>query len=347
MKNKVACQVVMMATVLAALTACSKGAGSFSILADGDDYKQEAVFVPKKIDVLWVVDNSGSMSTSQANLASSFQSFINKFQAQGYDFHMGITTSDAWEKQFNNNSTKSKLRDGNGSTHSGVFVMDQNTPNLANIFNTNVKVGITGNGDERVFESFKQTLLDVTGVNATFRRPEAYLAVIIVSDEEDFSAASSSFTENYNTAYPVQSYVDFLTDFTDGGANFSVNTISVDSTACATSLNTDGFARKVSTRLPALADLTGGVKTSLCGDFGTSLELISNNIVQLSAVFKLTREPVVDTINITINGVKILVDPVNGYTYDPATLTITFHGTAVPAANASVKIDYYPASLEI
>jgi hypothetical protein len=345
MKNKVACQVVMMATVLAALTACSKGAGSFSILADADDYRQEAVFVPKKIDVLWVIDNSGSMASSQAALTSNFQSFINKFQAQGYDFHMAVTTSDAWEKQFNNASPKSKIRDGNGSTHSGVFVMDQNTPNLGNIFSTNATVGIAGNGDERVFESFKQTLLDVTGVNATFRRPEAYLAIIILSDEEDFSSASGQFTENLNTAYPVQSYVDFLNDYTDGGANFSVNTISVDSIACRDSLGNN--AQKVSTRLPALADLTGGVKASICGNFGTSLDLISNNIVQLSAVFKLTREPVVDSINISINGVKILVDSVNGYTYDAATLTITFHGTAVPAANASVKIDYYPASLEL
>lgn len=358
MKNKVACQVVMMATVLAALTACSKGAGSFSILQDGDDYKQEAVFVPKKIDVLWVVDNSGSMKTSQANLVSSFNSFINKFQAQGYDFHMAVTTSDAWEKQFSNTSVKSKIRDGakivvsekpyvEQEFHSNVFVMDQNTPNLANVFATNITQGTLGNGDERVFESFKQTLLDVTGVNANFRRPEAYLAVIIVSDEEDYSSASAAFTENPNTVYPVQSYVDFLTDYTDGGANFSVNTISVDSDACKTTLSTDGFQRKVSTRLPALANLTGGVKASLCSNFGTSLDLISNNIIQLSAVFKLTREPIVDTINISINGVKILVDPVNGYTYDPANLTITFHGTAVPAANASVKIDYYPASLEI
>ena len=360
MKTKVACQVVMMATVLAALTACSKGAGSFSILADGDDYKQEAVFVPKKIDVLWVVDNSGSMATSQANLASNFQSFINKFQAQGYDFHMAVTTSDAWLKQFSpNNQTISKLRDGARlntgtaqnpvyvNTHSGVFVMDQNTPNLANVFSTNVTQGTLGSGDERVFESFKQTLLDVTGVNANFRRPEAYLAIIIVSDEEDYSAPSAAFTENMATTYPVQSYVDFLTDYTDGGANFSVNTISVDSAACNNSLNTDGFQRKVSERLPALADLTGGVKASLCGNFGTALDLISNNIIELSAVFKLTREPVVETINITINGVKINVDPVNGYTYDPATLTITFHGTSVPAANASVKIDYYPAGLEI
>lgn len=345
MKNKVACQVVMMATVLAALTACSKGAGSFSILQDGDDYKQEAVFVPKKIDVLWVIDNSGSMASSQAALTSNFQSFINKFQSQGYDFHMAVTTSDAWEKQFNNASPKSKIRDGNGTTHSGVFVMDQNTPNLANVFSTNATVGTGGNGDERVFESFKQTLLDVTGVNATFRRPEAYLAIIILSDEEDYSSASGQFTENINTAYPVQSYVDFLNDYTDGGANFSVNTISVDTVACRDSLGNN--AQKVSTRLPALATLTGGVKASICGNFGTSLDLISNNIVQLSAVFKLTRVPLVDTINISINGVKILVDPVNGYTYDPANLTITFHGTAVPAANASVKIDYYPASLEL
>lgn len=358
MKTKVACQVVMMATVLAALTACSKGAGSFSILADGDDYRQEAVFVPKKIDVLWVVDNSGSMKTSQEALASNFNSFITKFKTQGYDFHMAVTTSDAWEKQFNNKSVKSKIRDGakivvsdkpyvEEERHSGVFVMDQNTPNLASVFTTNITQGTLGNGDERVFESFKQTLLDVTGVNANFRRPEAFLAIIIVSDEEDFSSASGAFTENPNTVYSVQSYKDFLTDYTDGGANFSVNTISVDTDACKTKLSTDGFQRKISDRLPALAELTGGVKASLCENFGTSLDLISNNIIQLSSVFKLTREPVESTINISINGVKINVDPVNGYTYDPANLTITFHGTSVPAANASVKIDYYPAGLDI
>lgn len=349
MMNKVASQVVMMATAIAALTACSKGAGSFSILKDGDDYKQEAVFVPKKVDILWVIDNSGSMKTSQDNLASSFSSFINRFQTQGFDFRMAVTTTEAWARQFDANSTLSMIKDGavlqknpKIETHSGYYVMDQNTPNLVDVFAINAKQGTIGNGDERPLESMKQTLLDSR--NSAFRRADAFLAVIMVSDEEDSSGPSSDWQSN-GTFYTPQSYVDFLNSLS-GSGNFNVSVITVDSNDCRTQLNTDGFNRTVSTRMPELADLTKGIKASLCGNFGTSLDVISNNIITLSSVFKLSREPDLSTLKVYVDGVQIAEDPVNGYTYDPAEMTITFHGTSAPGANSSVKIDYYPIGLE-
>ncbi|MEN0057496.1 MAG: hypothetical protein AAGB31_01575 [Bdellovibrio sp.] len=364
MLNQVARKAVVYGMAVTMLAGCSKGSDSFSLLNNSDDYEQQAVIIPqkvsKKIDILWVIDNSGSMETSQNQLASNFQSFIQKFQSQDHDFHMAVTTTEAWEKQFNSNSSSAKIKDGailqttpRIETHSGVYVMDQNTANLDSVFSINVKQGLLGNGDERAFESFKQTLLE--GWNSAFRRPEAFLAIIIVSDEEDFSASTAGHNESYSNPnlYSVQSYVDFLDSFTQAsiyGKNYSVNSIFVPDAACKTALSTDGFQRKISTRLPELSDLTGGVKGSLCSNFGETLEFISDTLIEtieLASTFKLNREPQEDTIVVRVNGVVVAKDSVNGWSYNSSDWTITFHGSSVPADNADIKISYYPKSIKL
>ncbi|MGZ3772627.1 MAG: hypothetical protein ACXVCY_10400 [Pseudobdellovibrionaceae bacterium] len=359
MKNKIACKAIITASALAMLAGCNKSTDSFSLLKDSASFKQQAVFVPKKIDILWVVDNSGSMKTSQQNLAANFQSFINRFNQKNYDFHMAVTVTDAWEKDFDPTSIKSRIKDGavlqkyptRTETHSGVFVIDQNTPNMSNIFVTNVTQGTLGNGDERPFESFKQTLLDPWNVD--FRRPEAFLAIIIVSDEEDFSWSSPNLNESYTNPnlYSVQSYVDFLDSFTNKavyGNNYAVSVIDVTDQACKSQLTTDGFLdRKVAVRLPQLANLTSGVVGSLCSDFGNTLDIISSNIIQLSSVFKLEQEPQVDTIKVTVDGASIPNDGTNGWTYNATDLTITFHGSSVPGANSNIQINFYPKTIKL
>lgn len=354
MKVSVASKALMMASAVALIAGCNKSTDSFTLLKDGADYKQQAIFIPKKIDILWVVDNSFSMETSQNNLATNFRSFINRFESSNYDFHMAVTTTEAWEKQFKPNSTKALLRDGAIvseepfiETHSGVFVMDRNTPNLSTVFTTNIKQGVFGNGDERAFESLKQALEEPG--NKNFRRDEAFLAVIIVSDEEDFSGSTENFEDAVNR-YPVKKYHDFLKSYTKAdiyGNNFSVNVISVDSPNCQTELASPTFTPKISTRLPALADMSGGVKASICSDFGASLQLISDSIIELSAVFKLGREPQLDTLSVVVDGVQILQDPDNGWSYNSTDFTITFHGSSVPDANSDIQINFYPKSLKL
>ncbi|UYL09220.1 hypothetical protein B9G69_001345 [Bdellovibrio sp. SKB1291214] len=350
MINQIARKSVVVASAISMLAGCGKSGGTYSILADSDSYKQEAVYVPKKIDILWVIDNSGSMKTSQDNLAANFQSFIARFNQNNSDFHMAVGTTDAWEKQFNSSSEKARLRDGTGavgsSTRSGVYVMDKNTPNLSQVFVTNVKQGINGNGDERAFESIKQILQDP--FNAGFRRPDATLAIIIVSDEEDFSQSVSTFSESYtnNKLYPVQNYIDFLDTYTGGtanGRNYSVSNIAIQDTACRDQLKTDKFP----TRYHDITNKTGGINGSLCSNFGATLELISDSIIQLSSSFKLSREPVPESIVVTVDGVTVAQDATNGWTYDAATLTITFHGSSVPNANSNVKINFDPKSIII
>lgn len=353
MKCRLATLTIAAAATL--LTGCNKSADSFSLLADASSYKQNAQYIPRKVDVLWVVDNSGSMENSQTRLANSFQSFINKFIQTDSDFHMAVTTSDAFLAPYHSTyADYSRIRDGAGAVHSGVFVMDKNTPDMANVFLKNIKQGINGSGDERAFSSMMQTLNDPWNVN--FRRPDAFLAIIIVSDEDDFSHNDSAngltsyyFTENYADPkmYSVQSYIDSLTSFTAAGGagkNFSVNTISILDSACLTQLKDS--AQKIGQRYIELADATGGQKISLCSDFSQSLQVLSESIVELSSVFQLTREPIVESISVVVDGVVVPQDAANGWTYDAATISIAFHGTAIPAAGADVRINFDPTGVK-
>lgn len=343
------------ATVAAAMIAgCSKSADSFSLLADGSSYKQNAQYIPRKVDILWVIDNSGSMATSQNNLATNFKSFISKFTQSGSDFRMAVTTTDAFLAPYYNDSTRARLRPGKDLSGTKYYIMTPDTPDLDNVFLTAVKQGTSGSGDERAFSSFKEALTNQ--VNDGFHRSDAFLAVILVSDEDDFSHNDYTtglngyyFTENYNDPkmYSIQSYVDFLTTFTAAGGagqNFSVNTISILDQACLDALQNS--AQKIGKRYTQLADATKGQKISLCSDFSQSLQVLSESIVELSSVFALGREPIPETIVVTVDGVVVPEDPNNGWTYDAATMSIAFHGSAVPAAGADVRINYDPASVK-
>ena len=61
-----------------------------------DAYAQQAA---AKLDVLWVVDDSGSMESRQANLARNFHAFIDVFAKSATDFRIAITTTDILDNQ--------------------------------------------------------------------------------------------------------------------------------------------------------------------------------------------------------------------------------------------------------
>ncbi|MEY4617732.1 MAG: hypothetical protein RJB66_2692 [Pseudomonadota bacterium] len=338
-----------------ALAGCEpKRAHYFSILADSNIYAQNVVYEPRKIDVLWIIDNSGSMETSQINLANNFQSFIQSFQKNNFDFHIGVGATDAWKNLFDDTLDFSRLRDGvDTNEHSGSFVLDKNTPNLVNTFTINAKLGTRGTGDERAFQSFKATLLDPA--NAGFRRPDAFLAIIVVSDEDDFSHSSRTFNNNnYNDPElePVQKYVEFLDEYTqrptaDTPANYSVSTITVTDLACQNQLNQDGFVRYPGVRYMELANKTGGKIGSLCAPFSDTLSMISDSIASYSTVFALTRKPIVETIRVSVDSKVVPNDEANGWTYRPSDNSILFHGNYIPAAGANIVIDFDPIGVKI
>jgi hypothetical protein len=382
----------LMGLMVLTQTACEKTDRSFSLLDSGSTFQQTATYETRKIDVLWVIDNSGSMQSSQDNLTANFASFINEFEKKGYDFHMAVTSTDAWRAKAQNMGTANgvanatilrRARSGrinfttapySYATNSLINILDQNTPNLSQVFVTNASQGINGTGDERAFDSMKQ-FLNYDG-NSDFRRADAFLAVIIVSDEDDFSGnVNTPIYADYNDEAPnnspsehpmvltapspadpsdiyhlyndsrldtVQSYKDYMDGVMGSTDNYSVNMIGVLDTACRTTLNNDIGGRRLGRRVAQLADMTRGVKTSLCGNFGESLQLIAQSTIKLTAKFKLSREPDPASIKITVDGVVIPQDASQGWSYNATDWTITFNGDSVPAQGSNVQIFFTP-----
>ncbi|MFN8845821.1 MAG: hypothetical protein ACK5W9_03130, partial [Bdellovibrionales bacterium] len=97
-------KVALISSLLMGLSACDKSGGGISILAAEENFKVSVSTQPKPIDILWVIDNSGSMNSSQTNLASNFGAFIQDFITLNYDFRMAVTTSDTWYNQYSGNA---------------------------------------------------------------------------------------------------------------------------------------------------------------------------------------------------------------------------------------------------
>lgn len=340
---------------LIALSSCDKGGSNFSLSSDTSQFQQSATFVPRKLDVLFVVDNSGSMQASQTALAQNFPAFITYFKGKGYDFRMAITTTDAYYgDQFINsgcskcNVQQTQFRASSDLTGGIAYrVMDNSTPNLDSVFSANVQVGTKGSGDERAFSSFKAALN--SPLNSGFHRADAYLSVIVISDADDFSHDDINLNESYAqaTLHSVNTYVDVLKTFTNGLPvnDFSFSTIGVLDTACRDQL-AGGGENKISTRYMQLSDATGGTKNSLCSPFNAVLNNISSSIASnTQAQFQLSRAPVVSSIRVIIDGTLIPSDATNGWTYNSVSRVITVHGTFAPSAGAAITINFDPESV--
>ncbi|MBX3039341.1 MAG: hypothetical protein KF789_01375 [Bdellovibrionaceae bacterium] len=376
MKNRLIPATITTFATAVLLAGCSKPADSFSLLSDEASFKQDVAYVQRKVDILWVIDNSGSMDISQQKLASNFQSFINRFEQLGYDFQMGVVTTFAYQDYYYGTKDRSRLKDRGRDTkgtdtcnddtdrYTGVRIMNKNTPNLNQVFMSNIMQGICGGGDERGLSSIEMALSNPD--NQSLLRPGAFLSIIVVSDEHDTSyedwqngissyAAWDGFPSwNKPTLFPISRFVNFLNtktnSVTGGIRNWSVSTIAVLDSACKTQLDnadTSGFKRTYGTRYADMADASQGTKGSLCDNFGDTLSTISDQVVNLASVFKLNREPIESTITVRVNGVAIPKDATNGWTYDAATIAIHFHGSAIPAAGADVRIAFDPKSVKL
>ncbi len=362
-------KVMMWGSALLALGACSKESDSFSILSAEQQFSQSADYTPRPVDILWVVDNSGSMKTSQDNVADNFELFINDFQAKGYDFRIAVGATDAYAARHYNDNNRAKFKTGSGGVNTNTPIINPTTVNLADVFKKNIRVGTSGSGDERPLDSIRMILSNP--LNSGFRRPGAFLSVIVVTDEEDFTHGDwwNGLSSYYATApesgnwswlqdpnrtkpslglTPVSDFKAFLDQLTGGNSiqiNYAVSSIAVQDAGCKATLETDGFGgRRIADRVNQLATDTGGQKLSLCGNFGTQLSFLTQQILTQANTFRLNREPVLSTIVVMVNGVVVPQDAVNGWTYEASINSVVFHGTAIPAANAVINIAFDPVS---
>ncbi|MEI8346358.1 MAG: vWA domain-containing protein [Pseudomonadota bacterium] len=273
-----------------------------------DSFSQNHGMAPK-VDILWVIDNSGSMADDQANLASNFETFISGFITRDVDFKMAITTTDAWYYGVNNrNICKTKsLTSAAAASNRNQFISD---------FQSCVKVGTGGYGME---EGLKSGQMYLDALKSTFLRQDAYLIVVILSDEEEQSTKA------------VSQYVDELKALKGQGGLLKIYSI------CRTVVapNVSGEVRS-GIRYMDASKLSGGIYSDIDQDFYTTLNNISDRIVSLVDSFALSHAPYLNQITVKVNGLVVT----SGWVYDPISRSIKFNAGSLPPEGATVEISY-------
>lgn len=324
---------VLLLALFGGLTACGDASPTFGLLPEKDSFRQGASkTLNNQLDILWVIDNSGSMQPFQDELSNGVNSFINDFVTYGYDFHLATTTTEAYRPG------KDQFFAGNSSNPQ--HILTSSTPDLINQFKLNAKPGTSGSGNEQGMASIEAALNSQH--NQGFLRDESFMAIIILSDEEDNSPKTNDQHIDY---------LDTLTGTTGGYRRYNVSNISVlDLNNC-----TGHAVSEVGQRYQDLSAATDGITADICEDDYTNLlGEIQTKITTLSTQFYLSRFPVPETIVIklsqTCNGVYETVPfdqtQTNGWYYRVESNAITFHGSWVPQQDACLEVDYTPQTIK-
>ena len=197
------------------------------------EFKDIPITLNRDVDILFVIDDSPSMADKQANLRANFPNFINVLNTitGGLpNIHLGVITSDLGTLDATG-QTGPAIGSGqgacsgrgkggnlqtNGAPVTGVFISDiknmdgtrtQNyTGTLSDAFSAMATVGVNGCGFEQHISAAHQALLTSNTANAGFLRQSAYLAVIILGDEDDCSMYHSTLLGSDPNLGPLQSF---------------------------------------------------------------------------------------------------------------------------------------------
>jgi hypothetical protein len=262
-----------------------------------DEFEQETL---KDIDILFVVDNSGSMARVQASLADNFDTFINIFAASGVDYHIAFITTD--NPSFVGEIVTSLLADPVGEANTQIN-----------------SIGTYGSATEKGIDNSYYSLRGVgdAAPGSQFLREDAKLVIIYISDEDDHSTITPSVAATYFLALKMSTtYVTAHAVIGDvpGG--------------CGTAQAGDLYNEVVL--------LTSGSSLSICAtDWGTPMEQLAvesmvNNSFPLS-----DNNPVEQTIEVIVDGVASY-----DWSYDSIYNAVVFDSMSIPQNNQIIEISY-------
>lgn len=303
---------------------CSKQ--NFNIMDEQRNFDQDIQY-NNKVDVIVMIDTSSSMDSYQNKLADQAGMMIDELNRSGMDYHIVVVTSDM-------RST------GTGGKFIGdPKVLTNKTAGLVDKLKQRIQLGSKGSDMERGLESIRTVLTPsyLSGQGAGFLRDDALLAIVALTNENDYSTeAVSSIKDAFDRLKPP---------FASGVRAWTLNFIGIpdDSNLCSSAL--EGQYRDPGLRWIELARASDGVVEPICETtLNNAVRNIKRRITQILTDFSLGREPVVDTIKVTKNGQVVAKDNSNGWEYIPEGFKIRFHGTAIPGAYDKVLVDFTPVS---
>lgn len=266
-------------------------------------WQQEEVPV---LDVLWVIDNSGSMNQFQTNLSTNINSFVSAFTQSGADYNMAVITTDRYV--FNT-------------------ILTPTTPNVQQEMASMVMVGIGGAGMEKGIEMSHKALSSSSsaGPGSNFFREEATLVVIYVSDEQDWSNPGwASYLNFFDNLKPLGQFIPYgVISDVPGGCQYTMS---------------NGAIRTLQPGYGYwdLINHYGGSWYSICAtDWGVQLQDLAGEVTG-RRMFQLEEDdPILETIEVAVNGQQTTM-----WEYDETTNSVVFQNGNVPEEGQTIEIEY-------
>lgn len=274
-----------------------------------ETWEQEPVPV---VDIIWVIDDSGSMSIFQSMLAQQMTDFMDQFLLSDPDFHMGfITTSDhQWQS-------------------SGIGWIDQNHPDPVGWSSSTIgNIGVYGSGVERGIEMASLALQDnsVAGPNSSFYRQNANLAIIYLSDEPDYSVGS------------WQNYVWFFDNLKSSVDSIKMYGVISDYPTGCEYISPTGHSRQLQAGYGyyEIINYYSGAWYSICApDWGIQLKDLADQVSDTS-VFQLSENNIAEeSIEVYVNGQQS-----NDWIYDASINSVVFNSDSIPTEGQRIEISY-------
>jgi hypothetical protein len=285
------------------------------------------------VDILWVIDDSGSMTEEQNTLVNGFASFASEIESSGTEFHLGVIT------------TSFDYADPDRASLLGDPPYLTPADDYQGLFPTRALVGIGGEDKEKGLEAAVwalQPTMNLPGAaNEGFVRKDAQMLVVIVSDEEDCSDEGLLEGQPPEACYqqmgelpPVSRFVTDLRSFKDDPSQVQVAAI------VGTSRSTCD-EQYLGARYIEAAGLTGGLVGDICqSDWSTMLGDLGLNATGIRTRFQLSDAAQPETIVVHVDDTEVPSDPTNGWTYDEASWYLEFHGTSIPPRGSAISATY-------
>jgi len=288
---------------------------------DPDDLVVDQVWVSEtffqaplpKVDILWVVDTTGSMTEELASLKSGFVDFVEDLELEELNYQIGITSTD--------------LTSSGGVLQGNPWIITSELESPAVSFAEAIDGLPQSVGEEAGLASFMSALTDplLSEDNRGFRRNDAALHVIVVSDSDDDS-------DDYIGGLPEVEAVRFLADQATrtGAPAWLSAVVGPEPIGCV------GQGGAVpGTAYIAVAEASGGEVLSLCdpelSELFAGLGMLS---FSYPVSFELQGLAVPDSVSVTVDG-----EPEDsGWAVESDPPRLVFE--AAPEAGVEIEIRY-------
>lgn len=302
------------------------------------------------VDVVFVVDNSASMSLEQEGLRNNFRSFAQAADDGFTDYRVAVTTTDVEGQggrfvpvsdgvDVDGDGVPDDL-DFDGDVDEVDLILEREqtperrvdrdsepTPEIR--FRRLAEVGLTGRETEQGLEAARLALSPsrTLAANAFFFREDALLSLVFVSDERDQSPLG------------VDDYVAAYRTLAPSGRVRASAVVGLPPDGCS---GEAGAATPAPRYVEVARQLGGGVASICTTDWGSTLQEISGLAFGLQRRFQLSGFAV-EQPRVFIEGTErpaVFDTGRVNWTWDPEARTVEFVVEQTPPLGSEIRIDY-------